>query len=75
MRSAFLAGCSTVLGLASLAATACNGHDALCAMRYSDVTFVGSHDSAFVGPLITQNQVRGSRHKGEVLRNQHLANR
>lgn len=45
-----------VLGLAALARGACNGNDALCARRYSNVTFVGSHDSAFVGILPSDNQ-------------------
>ncbi|OAA61948.1 PLC-like phosphodiesterase, TIM beta/alpha-barrel domain protein [Niveomyces insectorum RCEF 264] len=34
----------------------CNGSPDLCSRRYSDVTFVGSHDSAFVGVLPTDNQ-------------------
>lgn len=42
--------------LTPLATSACNGFDALCARRYSDITFVGAHDSAFVGPFLTQNQ-------------------
>ncbi|KAG6041703.1 hypothetical protein E4U41_002786 [Claviceps citrina] len=35
---------------------ACNGHSELCDRRYSEVTFVGSHNSAFVGPTPTHNQ-------------------
>ncbi len=34
----------------------CNGAPALCGRRYSDVTYVGAHDSAFVGLLPTDNQ-------------------
>lgn len=45
------------LGLATIVLAACNGQDALCSRPYSNVTFVGSHDSAFVGPLPTQNQL------------------
>ncbi|KAG5926301.1 hypothetical protein E4U42_003448 [Claviceps africana] len=35
---------------------ACNGHHELCQKKYSDVTFIGSHNSAFVGPTLTHNQ-------------------
>jgi hypothetical protein len=34
----------------------CNGQTALCNRKYSNVSFIGAHDSAFVGPLPTQNQ-------------------
>lgn len=34
----------------------CNGHPEFCNRGYSNVTFIGSHDSAFVGPLPQQNQ-------------------
>ena len=34
----------------------CNGSPSLCGRRYSNVTYVGSHDSAFVGLLPTDNQ-------------------
>lgn len=37
-------------------ATVCNGRAELCSRKYSDVTFVGAHDSPFVGDLLTQNQ-------------------
>lgn len=43
--------------LATIVLAACNGQDALCSRPYSNVTFVGSHDSAFVGPLPSQNQL------------------
>ena len=45
-----------ILGLAATAAAACNGNNALCGRRYSDVTFIGSHDSAFVGSGPSDNQ-------------------
>ncbi|KAG6231397.1 hypothetical protein E4U34_004894 [Claviceps purpurea] len=35
---------------------ACNGHHELCQRRYSEVTFIGSHNSAFVGPTPSHNQ-------------------
>jgi hypothetical protein len=34
----------------------CNGNTANCDRKYSDVTFIGTHDSPFVGELPTQNQ-------------------
>ncbi|POS75405.1 hypothetical protein DHEL01_v206197 [Diaporthe helianthi] len=45
------------LGLATIALAACNGQDALCSRSYGNVTFVGSHNSAFVGLLPSQNQL------------------
>jgi hypothetical protein len=39
-------------------ADTCNGNAALCDRKYSDVTFIGTHDSAFVGILPTQNQIK-----------------
>lgn len=36
--------------------TVCNGSPALCSRRYSAVSFVGSHDSSFVGMEIGDNQ-------------------
>jgi hypothetical protein len=53
MRSTFV---GLVAGLASLVAADCNGSPALCSRKYSDVTFVGSHDSAFVGKGLADNQ-------------------
>ncbi|KAJ5157010.1 uncharacterized protein N7482_008110 [Penicillium canariense] len=38
------------------AASVCNGWAEYCSRSYSSVTFVGSHDSAFVGDLPQQNQ-------------------
>jgi hypothetical protein len=42
---------------AGLAASQCNGNTALCGRQYSSVSFVGTHDSAFVGILPTDNQL------------------
>jgi hypothetical protein len=41
---------------ASAAAIACNGNAALCSRQWSNVTQIGTHDSAFVGILPTDNQ-------------------
>lgn len=41
---------------AAHAATTCNGYAALCDKLYSNVTFIGSHDSAFDGILPVDNQ-------------------
>ncbi|KAE8442256.1 hypothetical protein EG329_003516 [Mollisiaceae sp. DMI_Dod_QoI] len=35
----------------------CNGNTALCSRKYSNVTQIGTHDSAFVGVLPTDNQL------------------
>ncbi|TWU79151.1 hypothetical protein ED733_008844 [Metarhizium rileyi] len=54
-----IASWASLLRLAPFAATvlaACNGHNELCGKKYSEVTFVGSHDSAFVGDTPTHNQ-------------------
>jgi hypothetical protein len=40
----------------SVAAISCNGNAALCSRKYSNVTQIGTHDSAFVGILPTDNQ-------------------
>jgi hypothetical protein len=37
-------------------ATSCNGSPALCSRSYSNITFIGTHDSPFIGPLPSQNQ-------------------
>jgi len=51
--------------LSALAATSCasaqrtcNGSPSLCDRRYSEVTFVGAHDSPFVGLSLSDNQHR-----------------
>ena len=38
------------------AKTLCNGHAELCGRRYSNITAIGAHDSAFVGQLPQDNQ-------------------
>jgi hypothetical protein len=40
----------------STGAVACNGNAALCSRLYSNVSLIGTHDSAFVGILPTDNQ-------------------
>lgn len=40
----------------SSAPSKCNGHSEFCTRSYSNITFVGSHDAPFVGPLAQQNQ-------------------
>ncbi|KAK7712590.1 hypothetical protein SLS64_004974 [Diaporthe eres] len=52
----FLAPLLLSLGLALAQQAPCNGHAELCARPYSNVTFVGSHDSAFVGTGVADNQ-------------------
>lgn len=42
--------------MSTLAATTCNGHAEYCTRPYSNITFVGAHDSPFVGPLPQHNQ-------------------
>lgn len=37
-------------------ALVCNGHSELCDRKYSNITFLGSHDSAFVGTQVADNQ-------------------
>ncbi|KAJ5309469.1 uncharacterized protein N7443_001930 [Penicillium atrosanguineum] len=41
---------------AATAATTCNGRTEYCTRSYSNITFMGSHDSPFVGELPQQNQ-------------------
>jgi hypothetical protein len=36
--------------------TTCNGRSEYCTRSYSNITFVGSHDSPFIGELPQQNQ-------------------
>src|SRR4051794_13565046 len=38
------------------AATKCNGAEALCDRPYSNITFVGTHNSAFSGTSAADNQ-------------------
>ncbi|KAK9372295.1 PLC-like phosphodiesterase [Lipomyces chichibuensis] len=44
------------LASGSLALTTCNGHEELCSRQYSNVSFIGAHNSPFVGCLPQQNQ-------------------
>ena len=38
------------------AQTLCNGHAQLCSRKYSNITTIGAHDSAFIGQLPQDNQ-------------------
>jgi hypothetical protein len=38
------------------AAMSCNGAEALCDRQYSNITWVGTHNSAFVGTGVADNQ-------------------
>ncbi|KFY21827.1 hypothetical protein V491_02932 [Pseudogymnoascus sp. VKM F-3775] len=42
--------------ISSTVAAGCNGDARLCGRKYSNVTQIGAHNSAFVGELPTQNQ-------------------
>ncbi|TAQ87374.1 hypothetical protein B7494_g4300 [Chlorociboria aeruginascens] len=42
----------------AIAQTACNGNAAFCSRQWSNVSLVGTHDSAFVGDLPTDNQAK-----------------
>ncbi|KAI0811481.1 PLC-like phosphodiesterase [Xylaria sp. FL0064] len=46
-----------ILALAAGAAADCNGNAAYCDKSYSQITFVGSHNSAFVGYGPSDNQI------------------
>ncbi|KAM3435342.1 hypothetical protein MY4824_004923 [Beauveria thailandica] len=45
-----------LLALAGTALAACNGRDEYCGRKYSNITYMGAHDSAFVGALPMHNQ-------------------
>lgn len=47
-----------LIAFANLALAACNGHDELCDLKYSEVTFIGAHNSAFDGNLPVPQSVR-----------------
>ncbi|KAM3512125.1 hypothetical protein MY11210_004189 [Beauveria gryllotalpidicola] len=47
---------SPLLALAGTTLAACNGRDEYCGRKYSNVTYMGAHDSAFVGALPMHNQ-------------------
>jgi hypothetical protein len=46
----------TLSALAAPTGVPCNEQLSFCDRKYSNVTFIGTHDSAFVGSLPTQNQ-------------------
>lgn len=56
MRSSHPLALLALLAQRALAATTCNGYAEYCDKIYSNVTFIGSHDSAFVGVLPVDNQ-------------------
>ncbi|KAF5246123.1 hypothetical protein FANTH_7030 [Fusarium anthophilum] len=47
---------SLILAFATAVLAACNGHNELCGRKYSDITFIGAHNSAFVGEFPVHNQ-------------------
>ncbi|PHH85476.1 hypothetical protein CDD83_353 [Cordyceps sp. RAO-2017] len=48
--------CVGASAVAPRAAARCNGHEKLCGRRYSNVTMIGTHNSAFVGDTPFHNQ-------------------
>ncbi|EJP68809.1 tat pathway signal sequence [Beauveria bassiana ARSEF 2860] len=44
------------LALAGTAVAACNGREEYCGRKYSNITYMGAHNSAFVGSLPMHNQ-------------------
>lgn len=47
---------ATVARFTAAQTQACNGHAELCDRKYSNITFIGSHNSPFVGPSVADNQ-------------------
>ncbi|KAI8673874.1 hypothetical protein NCS55_00709200 [Fusarium keratoplasticum] len=47
-----------ILPFVAAALASCNGHDKLCGRKYSDITFIGTHNSAFVGETPVHNQYK-----------------
>lgn len=47
---------SLAFSIGTAVADGCNGNIALCSKKYSDVSQIGTHDSAFDGALPTDNQ-------------------
>ena len=45
-----------IITFPSLILAACNGYNELCDLRYSEITFIGAHNSAFDGHLLVHNQ-------------------
>lgn len=55
----FLVAAITALSTLAVAASdvaVCNGHVELCDRKYSNLTFIGAHDSPFVGDDMADNQ-------------------
>jgi hypothetical protein len=50
------ASIASLAALPALAADVCNGHAELCERLYSNVTFLGTHNSFGVGDSIAANQ-------------------
>lgn len=48
----------STLAASALAATVCNGDAALCERLYSNVTYVGTHNSYSVGTALPNNQLK-----------------
>lgn len=46
----------TFSSASALANPLCNGHAELCSRKYSNITFIGAHDSPFVGDSPADNQ-------------------
>lgn len=53
---AFFALYALCLPFSSFAQAVCNGHAELCNRKYSNITQIGAHNSAFVGDLPQHNQ-------------------
>lgn len=51
-----LLGAAAALATNALAASVCNGDASLCSRLYSNVTYIGAHDSYAVGSSIADNQ-------------------
>lgn len=56
MRFSALFAAAALAASSALAATTCNGDASLCTKLYSNVTFVGAHDSYAVGTGSFDNQ-------------------
>ncbi|ORX37817.1 PLC-like phosphodiesterase [Kockovaella imperatae] len=50
---------ASLLSSSALAATTCNGDDSLCDRSYSNMTFLGAHDSYAVGTSLADDQSSG----------------
>jgi hypothetical protein len=56
LTSALTLALSLTLASVTSAADVCNGHAELCSKSYGGVTFLGTHNSAFVGDALADNQ-------------------